>query len=153
MQAIVAMSENRAIGLNGGLPWPKNAADLKWFKSFTIGKKILVGYNTYKKLPILKDRTIYVLGKENSALAICQIGTMFHMIKSINQAPKDCIIAGGAKTYQLLLPKITEFFVTKIKGNYEADTFMPDFEHLFARREKWAILEDNKTEVWKYSKN
>ena len=45
MKAILAMAKNRVIGKNGGLPWHV-PNDFKWFKEFTMGKKIIVGKNT-----------------------------------------------------------------------------------------------------------
>lgn len=156
MQAIVAMSENRAIGLNGGLPWPKNTADLKWFKNFTIGKNLAFGSKTFKTLPTLNNRHVSVLTKYNwgsFGATGNQENWSVHYVNNKNLITDDYIVCGGASIYSLFLPHIDEFFVTQIKGVFVADTFMPDFEHLFAKREKWAILEDKETEVWKYSKN
>ncbi len=51
--------------------------------------------------------------------------------------PKDwdrAIVAGGAKTYELLMPYVTELFVTHVRGNYDGDVFMPLFEHLFSNQ-------------------
>ena len=60
MKAIVAMSENRGIGLNGNIPWliPQ---DLKWFKEFTTGQTLIVGRATFETLPYLKDRNLLVM--------------------------------------------------------------------------------------------
>jgi len=56
MKAILAMSKNRAIGKNGGLPWPSIKEDFKWFKEFTMGNTLIVGKNTFDTLPLLKNR-------------------------------------------------------------------------------------------------
>ena len=32
IKAILACDENWGIGKEGGLPWPHNSADLRWFK-------------------------------------------------------------------------------------------------------------------------
>ena len=60
MKAILAMAKNRVIGKNGGLPWHV-PNDFKWFKEFTMGKKIIVGKNTFDTLPLLKNRECLVL--------------------------------------------------------------------------------------------
>ena len=60
------------------------------------------------------------------------------------------IVVGGAKTYVKLLPYITEFYVTHVNGNYDGDTFMPEFEHLFAHQE--VVKEFDGHKVVKYSK-
>ncbi len=58
MKAILAMAENRVIGKNGGLPWPSIKEDFKWFREFTMGKKLIVGKNTFDTLPLLKKETL-----------------------------------------------------------------------------------------------
>ena len=164
MKAIIAMSQNRAIGKNGGLPWPSIKEDFKWFKEFTMGNTIIVGKNTFDTLPLLKNRECLVLLKgepildsyiENQYIVNnnSMTGQMITMedIKSYSQFRRDyLIVAGGAKTYVKLLPYIDEFYVTHVKGEYVGDTFMPEFEHLFNNFE--LIKEFDGHKVIKYSK-
>ena len=70
MKAIAAMAKNRVIGKNGGLPWPSIKEDFKWFKEFTMGKKLIVGKNTFDTLPKLKDRECLVVVKPQPELSI-----------------------------------------------------------------------------------
>ena len=139
MIGIAAMSENRGIGIKGQIPW-RNSDDFKWFKGFTLNKTILVGSKTYKDLPILPNRTILVLSNnfndswynlaKNTAMATVCWDEVINLYKT-----REIIVAGGAQVYNLFLPQITEFYVTHIEGNYEVDTFMPPFEHLFNKTE------------------
>jgi len=159
MKAILAMSENRAIGKNGALPWPSIKEDFKHFREFTMGKKLIVGKNTFDTLPMLKNREILVLTRRveelshitnqylvnNSGLS----GKIINDVSDLNTDP-DIIVAGGAKTYELFLPYITEFYVTHIKGTYDADTYMIPFEHLYNKQE--VIKEFDLHKVIKYSK-
>ena len=148
MKAILAMAQNRVIGKNGGLPWPSIKEDFKWFKEFTMGGTLIVGKNTFDTLPLLKNRECLVLVKEDKVMAAnpnqylvnnnSMTGQLITMtdFESYSQFRKDyLIVAGGAKTYIKLLPYIKEFYVTHINGNYDGDTFMPEFEHLFAHQE------------------
>ena len=149
MKAIIAMAKNRVIGKNNGLPWPSIKEDFKWFKEFTMGKTLIVGKNTFDTLPLLKNRECMVLTKPVEAIDAyitnqymvnnnAMTGQMITMedVESYSQFRKDyLIVAGGAKTYVKLLPYITEFYVTHVNGNYDGDTFMPEFEHLFAHQE------------------
>ncbi len=61
MEAIAAMSLNRAIGKDGGLPWPTIKEDLRFFKAMTLDKKIIVGRKTFETLPPLRNRETFVL--------------------------------------------------------------------------------------------
>ena len=47
---VVAMSENRVIGVDGDLPW-KISADLKHFKKVTMGHPVVMGRKTWESLP------------------------------------------------------------------------------------------------------
>ena len=152
MKAIMAMSANRAIGINGKLPWSSIKEDFKWFKEFTMGKTLVVGRKTYNTLPPLRGRNIVVITRDYLLLLEecilhpkCEkMYTLSYkqMIENIikvsepgDETFKDAIIAGGAKIYELFLPHITEFYVTHVNGEYEADTFMIPFEHLFDKQE------------------
>lgn len=46
---IVAASENNVIGINNMLPW-RLPTDLKYFKSTTLGKPIVMGRKTFESL-------------------------------------------------------------------------------------------------------
>lgn len=159
MKAIAAMAENRAIGLNGGIPWHVKA-DFQWFKEFTLGKTIIVGKNTFDTLPLLKRRDCWVLARkvvdcdnQNIVNKNGQSGLIVdynYIQKNIDTCDSQCIVAGGAKTYKLLMPFISEFYVTIIHGEYTGDVFMPDFEHFFSNQE--VIKKFDEHRVIKYSK-
>ena len=164
MKAIIAMAKNRVIGKNNGLPWPSIKEDFKWFKEFTMGKTLIVGKNTFDTLPLLKNRECMVLTKPVEAIDAyitnqymvnnnAMTGQMITMedVESYSRFRKDyLIVVGGAKTYVKLLPYITEFYVTHVNGNYDGDTFMPEFEHLFAHQE--VVKEFDGHKVIKYTK-
>ena len=164
IKAIAAMDKNRLIGRGGGLPWPSIKEDFKWFKEFTMGKKLIVGKNTFDTLPLLKNREILVLTRmieeldayvqnqyfvNNNGLSGKMIDIRDVIIFELKNNP-DIIVAGGAKTYVRLLPYITEFYVTHVNGTYDGDTFMPPFEDLFTNKE--VVKEFDLHKVIKYSK-
>lgn len=161
----MAMSENRCIGKGNKIPWHVSS-DFKWFKEFTYNNTIVVGKNTFDTLPLLKNRVCLVLTKPVENISVYetnqymvnnnsmtgQIITM-NDIESYSQFRKDyLIVAGGAKTYIKLMPYITEFYVTHIKGIYEGDTFMCSFEEMFPIKELIRELEGGH-KVIRYSKN
>jgi dihydrofolate reductase len=49
MQFVVAVSENDVIGRRNQLPW-RLSADLRRFKTLTLGKPILMGRKTYESI-------------------------------------------------------------------------------------------------------
>ena len=157
MKAIIAMAQNRVIGKNGGLPWPSIKEDFRWFKEFTMGKKLIVGKNTFDTLPMFKNREILVLTRRIEELSeipnqylINKNDLTGKIITDVSDLDPDIIVAGGAKTYVRLLPYITEFYVTHVNGSYDGDTFMSSFEDLFTNKE--VVKEFDLHKVIKYSK-
>lgn len=160
MKAIAAMAENRAIGKDNDLPWRckgKVSEDFKWFKEFTTNKILVVGSKTFDTLPPLRNRNIIVLTKFSDGYedgydpiyncAWCY--KSYEEILELNQCQQlNMICVGGAKTYELFMPYITEFYVTHVKGEYEADTFMPPFEHLFAKKDLVRKVDGNQVIVY-----
>jgi len=140
MKAVVAMAKNRIIGKNNGLAWPSLPDDFKWFKSLTLNKDVVFGRTTYEGLPIkLKNRRVWVLSKSSVPI---KDDYPYRVTDDINDLPKDCIVAGGAKIYEELLPYCSELYLSLINKNYEGDTKMPPFEHLFNECEKIKEFED-----------
>jgi len=160
MIGIMAMSENRCIGLNGKLPF-HSSGDFKWFKEFTMGKTLIVGRKTFDNLPLLKGRKIWILTNDIWRKMMVQRITNslgcegrkynYDVIMDYNKEVLDeCIVAGGKSIYELFMPYITEFYVTILDLSVNGDTFMSEFEHLFSKQEVIREFEGGK--VIKYSK-
>ena len=49
LELVVAVAENDVIGRRNGLPWHM-PADLRHFKSLTLGKPVLMGRKTYESI-------------------------------------------------------------------------------------------------------
>lgn len=135
MIAVAAMSKGRVLGLNGKLPWPSIKEDFKWFRSLTLDKILLVGRKTYNSFGrgYLPRRQIIVASNTESWMKADTTIEEWFMVNCgkivMEEAPEDVII-GGASIYSLFLPRITEFYITHVSGEYDGDTFMPPFEHL-----------------------
>ena len=69
MICVAAMSLNRVIGRDGGIPWHL-PEDFKWFKRLTTGHFVLMGRKTFDSLPRpLPNRTNIVLTRHPRRLA------------------------------------------------------------------------------------
>jgi dihydrofolate reductase len=144
MTAIVAMSRNRAIGLNGKIPWHL-PEDLRWFKERTLGGALLMGRKTYDSIgrPLPGRKTLVV-----SRTAEINGVEMIRDLAAFDPTPLGVpvYIVGGSEIYAQLLPRCTDLFVTQLHTDAEGDTFMPPFEHDFPKvslireAEKFQIL-------------
>ena len=59
-ELIIAVDQNYGIGYDNKLPWSCKE-ELQIFKNKTMNNAIIVGSTTFKYLPFLKDRDIFVL--------------------------------------------------------------------------------------------
>ena len=117
---ICALDDKGGIGFKGGLPWPRNSEDLKWFKDVTMGKTLIVGHNTYEKLPPLPGRTLRVL--ERGEEPTCVIDEL------VSAGVEEAVIIGGAKTYRQWLMYVDRFYIGRIRGVFEADTYCKELK-------------------------
>ncbi len=122
---IVAMTENRVIGLQGAMPWHL-PDDLKRFKSLTTGHPIIMGRKTYASIgKPLPQRTNIVLTR--SALDDEGIQTARDLQHALELAANndETFIIGGGEIYQLALPHTQRCYVTQIHATLEGDTIFP----------------------------
>jgi len=127
---IVAISENNAIGKQGGLlcHLPE---DLKHFKSITTGHPVLMGERTYLSLPVrpLPNRRNIVL-TDNPDFAANGV----EIVRSIPEAQAlmqdgEFFIIGGGMVYRQFFPLADKLYITHIHHSWDdADTFFPEIK-------------------------
>ena len=149
-RAIAAMAENRVIGNHNTIPWHL-PEDFKWFKKTTMGQTLLMGRKTFDSIgrPLPGRQTI-ILSRNQLSIPNTQTVNTIESIESV--ATSDTIwIAGGAEIYQLMLPKCTDLYLTRVHQRPVGDTFFPEFENHF---ELATVIESNaefSIEHWKKS--
>lgn len=126
MIGLVAVSKNNIIGNNGEIPW-KVKEDMQWFKQMTERKTIIVGYNTYEKLPRLKNRKILVLSnsrKESLYDPFADVSVSTITYDDVFKLPDHdkFVVCGGNKTYNAFVNNISGLYVTRINLHVEGDT-------------------------------
>ena len=133
---IVAADLNNGIGLNNTLPW-YNSEDLKWFSKTTKGNNnnnaIIMGRNTWNSLPKkplpkrdnLRLTTTEVLNGENYKSFKDEDTLLEYCMK---EKFEDIWIIGGGKIYEYFInkPYISNVYISRIKSNYNCDTFFPN---------------------------
>ena len=128
MQAIVCISENWGIGRDGQLLFHLSA-DMKRFRSLTLGKTVLLGSRTLATFPDgkpLPDRRCIVFTRSTEAIEGAEVA---HTVKdALELAGSDSIVIGGASIYTLLLPYCDRVRVTKVYATPKADSFFPNLD-------------------------
>ena len=156
---IAAMDDNLGIGKDGRLPW-HNKEDLQHFKDYTEGKVCAMGRKTWDSLPVkpLPNRDNIILSRCNTNLKtmslvlydgygreITEIDTL-SIIESIhcNMASDELVIIGGASIYEQFMPYATHMVLTHINGDYNCDTFFPEFDASEWFAYEWKDIENGK---------
>lgn len=130
IRAILACDDDWGIGKDGDLPWPHNPADLKWFKENTSGGVVAMGKATWDSLPTkpLPNRNNIVITTsekdKDGPYHFLTFNKAKSYLVSMSQM-QDVWVIGGAKLVEGLLPIIDEIWLSRIKGTYGCDIFLP----------------------------
>ncbi len=135
MRVIVNTDNNWGIGLKNKL-LVRIPNDMKFFRSQTIGKVIVMGRNTLESFPQsqpLAGRTNIVLTtdpdyKVKDAVILHSMEELFEELKKYND--DDVYVVGGESIYRQLLPYCNKAYVTKVNHSYEADAYFPNLDEL-----------------------
>ena len=134
---VVAMAADRAIGLNNTMPW-RLSEDLKLFKRLTMGHPILMGRKTWDSLGRpLPGRQNIVLTR--SADFVAPGAIVIHDIAELDTLElqdSEVMVIGGAQIYKLMLPHMQGIYVSEVAGEWEADTWFPEFKEQFPIRKE-----------------
>lgn len=124
---IVAKASDGAIGRGNGLLW-HISADLRMFKSLTMGCPVIMGRRTFLSIGrALPGRRNIVVSRGGFAAP-----AGVEVVSSLDQAfalcgnlPR-CFVIGGGQLYSAALPAADRLYVTEVHAKYpDADTFFP----------------------------
>ena len=128
VKAILACDSDWGIGKDGGLPWPHNPADLKWFKQSTLNHTVVMGKATWDSLPVkpLPNRVNVVVSSSDilAKVDVLSITDLRRRLSSMDP-DQDVWIIGGARLIEGMMDYIDEFHLSQINGTYNCDTFLP----------------------------
>jgi len=132
---IVAMAENRVIGINNNLPWylPN---DLKYFKQVTMGKPILMGRKTFESIgKPLPGRANIVITRNKEWAAdgikiVHSLESAYQLAESIVEidGQDEVMVIGGDQIYQSSLPSIDRIYLTKVHAEVKGDAWFPELD-------------------------
>ena len=129
MKLIVAVSKNWGIGKDNKLLFSLKE-DMKFFKSTTLNKVVVMGGNTYMSLPKrpLKDRVNIVLTRAllDDCICVSNMDELFELIEQFNS--DDIYVIGGASMYRQLLPYCDTALITKVDAEADADAFFDNLD-------------------------
>ena len=132
--AIVARGRGGAIGRAGDLPW-HIPADLKFFKSVTLGKPVLMGRKTYESIgrPLPNRRNVIVTRQADYAPERCETASSLENAIRLVAGVPEIMLIGGGTLYAEAMPALERLYITEVDlAVKDADTFFPEI-----RDEDW----------------
>ena len=125
---IVAYDENRVIGFENGMPWHL-PNDLKYFKSITTGKPIVMGRKAFESIgrPLPNRENIILTRDPNYEQEGC---TIIHSLDELDRwkDEEEVVIIGGAKIFEDTIQLVERMYITKIFDSFQGDTYFPSID-------------------------
>lgn len=133
---IVAAAENGAIGLRGAMPWHL-PADLKYFKSVTVGHNVIMGRKTFESVgrPLPGRRNLVISRQQDLRIEGCEV---FPSLEAALEAADDgAFVIGGAQIYRQAWDNASRLYLTRVHVEVaDYDAAVPAVD-----REEWKLVE------------
>ncbi len=129
LSLIVAMANNRVIGINNNLPWHL-PEDLKRFKALTMGHHIIMGRKTYESLGrLLPGRTTVIVTRNKTyKVERALIANSLEAAIELCKDDAEPFLIGGAELYQVGLKLATKLYITQVHAEFAGDVFFADID-------------------------
>lgn len=128
---IWAQSPDGIIGRDGGLPWPRMAKDMKWFKQATLGNVVVMGRKTFESIGSkpLAGRVNIVLTRDTEfsplgALVAHSVDAALELANNYS-SDTEIFIIGGSEIYRQFMRYASTLYITTIWVIAEGDATIP----------------------------
>lgn len=152
LSIIVAFDERRLIGRDNGLPWHL-PADLKHFKSITMGHHMIMGRKTFESIgkPLPGRQSVVITRKNDFQPAGTAVVNSLEDAMHFCATEEEVFVIGGAQIFEQAMPLASKLYITQIHHVFEGDTFFPEIS-----QEHWELVskEDHEADEknpWAYS--
>ncbi|QNL44823.1 dihydrofolate reductase [Oscillibacter hominis] len=139
MNAIVAVSQNWAIGRDGKLLF-RLSEDLKHFRSLTEGGTVIMGRKTLESLPkgqpLANRDNIILSAQPDIEVPGAAVVHSFDQALAMVQGRDRVFVIGGGSIYAKLLPYCQRAYVTMVDAKADADTYFPNLD----RHPDWELF-------------
>jgi dihydrofolate reductase len=123
---VVARARNGVIGRDGKLPW-HIPADLKRFKSLTMGSVMVMGRKTFESLPGLLPGRRHVVLTRDRDWSSAGAKVAHNVEQALRLAGDESVsVIGGADIFELFLRLANRIELTEVLEDVPGDTFIDD---------------------------
>ena len=129
---IVAMAENRVIGLSGGMPW-HIPEDLRYFKEKTQGHPVVMGRKTYEAIGAALPGRANIVVTRNRDFAAPDADVVHDLAAALEKARaiaeieggEEVFVIGGAEIYAQAMNEASRIYLTEIHAEPPGDAHFP----------------------------
>ncbi|MGI4732309.1 MAG: dihydrofolate reductase [Janthinobacterium lividum] len=123
---VLARAANGVIGRDGGLPWHL-PADLRRFKTLTLGRPMVMGRRTFESFPAPLPGRRHIVLTRDPAWAAPGAEVVHSADDALRIAGGDVSVIGGAAIFALFLPRADRIELTEVHAAPAGDTVVPPF--------------------------
>jgi len=131
--AVAAVADNGVIGRDGELPWPSISADRRQYRDRIADDPVILGRRTFEsmredlpgtaQIVLSHSERRYDVGTAHHAAGVDDaVGAAYAL-----DASRAHVIGGGG-IYALFQPYVDRMVLSRIPGEYEGDTYFPDWD-------------------------
>ncbi len=124
------MDEKRGVGKQNDLLF-KIPEDFQRMKALTMGHPIIMGRKTYESIgrPLPKRTNIVVTSKNQKIEGCIVVHSLEEALEKAKESEgnDEIFIFGGGEIWRQAMPLVDRLYITIVKGDYNADTFFPDY--------------------------
>jgi dihydrofolate reductase len=132
---IVAMANNRVIGVEGKLPWylPE---DLKFFKRITQAKPLVMGRKTFTSIGKALPNRLNVVVTHSDEFSHEGVRVCHDLPAALAladqhatiEAAEEIMVMGGGEIYRQALPFAQRLYITEVDIDVEGDATFPEID-------------------------
>lgn len=142
LSIIAAVADNGVIGNNNSLPW-HIPDDLKYFKTITLGKPILMGRRTFDSLGRPLPGRPHLVISRNPDFTAAGVETFSSLDSAVRRGEQlaaaggvdEIMLIGGAQLFAQGFPRVSRLYLTEIHSLPDGDVFFPPFA-----RSQWSEI-------------
>lgn len=125
---VAAMSRNRVIGRDGGMPWHL-PADLAHFKRVTLNHPVIMGRKTFQSIgfALPKRRNIVITRQPNARFKGAEAAASLDEALRHLGGGETAMIIGGGQLYREALSVADAMELTFIDADIDGDTTFPEW--------------------------
>ncbi|AUV81576.1 dihydrofolate reductase [Salinigranum rubrum] len=144
--SVAALTDDHVIGKDGELPWPSIPADKEQYRARISGSPVILGRRTFESmLDDLPGATQVVLSRSARSFDVDSAVHAADVDEAIDIAAAEgadaAYVIGGAGIYDLFQPHLDRMFLSRVHGEYEGDSYYPQFDE-----SEWTLVSETEYE-------